>query len=380
MAIQPAGEGEPKAKTFQEILRRERAQRRWSQADVAERIGSDPKTVSRWERGLTFPSPYMSQRLSEIYGKSVQELGLVQENTSRLEDIAHTELKTQQAEVLAVAGSVEEDAQSLEEQNEADMAITQRKPKPGKAALLRPDWKSRKWQTGSLGLLALVLLLIILTINGSLTSLVASFTTLSNPYTGKGQLALNNALTANTTADWEVNSDSIGGCFFQDSSYHITVIKPGGYVKFCVGTKTFFSDFTYEVQMQVIAGDCGGLVFRNTSALLYYFLVCQDGNYRFVRYDRDNKANRVIITSGVSVLIHHGLNHTNVLAVVANGDTFTLYINHIRLYQGTDEAYLDGQIGLLAHPCRIVYLDQRPDLCANPPVEVVFNEARVWTV
>ncbi len=59
-------------------LRRERELRAWSQARVAEEIGTDPATVSRWERGLSFPYPYFRERLCALFQKSPEELGLVQ--------------------------------------------------------------------------------------------------------------------------------------------------------------------------------------------------------------------------------------------------------------------------------------------------------------
>src|SRR5207249_4819016 len=68
-------------------LKHERQLRGWSQADVAGRIGSDPKTVGRWERGLGFPSPYFQQRLVDLFGKDAMELGFIaeqEENRGRI--------------------------------------------------------------------------------------------------------------------------------------------------------------------------------------------------------------------------------------------------------------------------------------------------------
>jgi transcriptional regulator with XRE-family HTH domain len=59
-------------------LKRERELRAWSQAKVAEEIGTDPATVSRWERGLSFPYPYFRERLCTLFQKSPEALGLVQ--------------------------------------------------------------------------------------------------------------------------------------------------------------------------------------------------------------------------------------------------------------------------------------------------------------
>jgi transcriptional regulator with XRE-family HTH domain len=58
-------------------LKGERQLRGWSQADVAARIGSDPKTVGRWERGRSFPGPYFRQRLVDLYDKDAKALGFV---------------------------------------------------------------------------------------------------------------------------------------------------------------------------------------------------------------------------------------------------------------------------------------------------------------
>lgn len=68
-----------KQQPWHQKLKRERLRRGWSQADVAERIGSNTKTVSRWEQGKAFPGPYLRQKLAELYGKSTEELGLVAE-------------------------------------------------------------------------------------------------------------------------------------------------------------------------------------------------------------------------------------------------------------------------------------------------------------
>jgi uncharacterized membrane protein/DNA-binding transcriptional regulator YiaG len=57
-------------------LKEERMQRGWSQARVAELIGTDPGNVSRWERGRSSPSPYFRERLCQLYAKNAQELGL----------------------------------------------------------------------------------------------------------------------------------------------------------------------------------------------------------------------------------------------------------------------------------------------------------------
>ena len=39
-------------------LKQERDLRGWTQSEVAERVGTTQVNVSRWEKGVTVPSPY----------------------------------------------------------------------------------------------------------------------------------------------------------------------------------------------------------------------------------------------------------------------------------------------------------------------------------
>src|SRR5713226_4086730 len=65
---------------FNEQLRYERELRGWSQADLAEKVGCDTKTIGRWESGDSLPRPYYRQPLCELFGKNAEELGLLQED------------------------------------------------------------------------------------------------------------------------------------------------------------------------------------------------------------------------------------------------------------------------------------------------------------
>lgn len=50
--------------------------RGWSQQEVADNIGTTYVNVSRWERGITRPSPYFRKKLCVLFGKAEQELDL----------------------------------------------------------------------------------------------------------------------------------------------------------------------------------------------------------------------------------------------------------------------------------------------------------------
>src|SRR5437588_5982551 len=71
-------------------LRQEREQHAWTQSEVAERTGTTQINVSRWENGITVPSPYYRQRLGELFGKSMEELGFIPASTRE----RHAEITT----------------------------------------------------------------------------------------------------------------------------------------------------------------------------------------------------------------------------------------------------------------------------------------------
>ncbi|GAC1394417.1 MAG: hypothetical protein NVS4B11_18020 [Ktedonobacteraceae bacterium] len=64
-------------KTPNWLLRHAREGRGWSQSYVAKRVDTNAFTVSRWEKGITFPNPEHRLRLCELFEKSAAELGLI---------------------------------------------------------------------------------------------------------------------------------------------------------------------------------------------------------------------------------------------------------------------------------------------------------------
>ncbi len=116
--------------------------------------------------------------------------------------------------------------------------------------------------------------------------------------------------------------------------------------------------------MQVISGNCGGLSLRDTTsqARAYNFEVCQDGSYRFNRFD--NSSDEVTVASGSSGAIVTGLGQSNVIAAVVNGSTFDLYVNHQKIDTVNDSSYSQGEFGVSA------FLN----------TEAAYTNARMWTL
>src|SRR5947199_8789143 len=62
---------------FHRQLKLERERRGWSQADLAERMGTSVKTVNRWENGGNLPRPYHRQTILELFAKTPEASGLL---------------------------------------------------------------------------------------------------------------------------------------------------------------------------------------------------------------------------------------------------------------------------------------------------------------
>lgn len=105
-----------KSGSFHGQLRYERQHRGWSQAYVAEKIGSDPKSVGRWERSEAFPSPYHRYKLLELFGKNAQEMGLIEASEDdRGADV--TRQINEQLEYLEEENQIRKQGVSQSEQN-----------------------------------------------------------------------------------------------------------------------------------------------------------------------------------------------------------------------------------------------------------------------
>ena len=85
---------------WNELLRHQRELHGWSQADLAEEVGTDQKVVSRWECGTSHPSPYFRKKLIDLFGKNAAARCVV----SRLWRGAHHRRTTSLSQVPCFGG------------------------------------------------------------------------------------------------------------------------------------------------------------------------------------------------------------------------------------------------------------------------------------
>src|SRR5215472_13397192 len=62
------------------LLKAERERRGWSQAEVASMINAGEASYHRWESQGVLPTPYYRRKLSALFGRTIEELGLLPGN------------------------------------------------------------------------------------------------------------------------------------------------------------------------------------------------------------------------------------------------------------------------------------------------------------
>ena len=153
---------------------------------------------------------------------------------------------------------------------------------------------------------------------------------------------------------WSEYTNNLGGCQFSSQTYHASASRADHFTPclMLADQDSNLQNIAFQVQMTIIQGDAGGLIFHSTASGSndYAFYICIDplctkGAYKLymcqsMRYSR--------IISGPSPAIKTDFNQTHVLTVVAlNGDIY-LYINGEYITQVHDNTYISGYIGVMA--------------------------------
>ncbi|HLZ63649.1 MAG TPA: family 16 glycoside hydrolase [Ktedonosporobacter sp.] len=199
------------------------------------------------------------------------------------------------------------------------------------------------------------------------TQTQATATALQNVYTQatSGTPVLNLSLATQTTANWEVGDATDGSnCHFIGGALHTTII-PQHYSFPCLAQATNFANFALEIQMTIVRGDAGGVIFRcnDVASHCYTFGVKSDGTYDLSVIKDATHITSIALDQ--STLINANLGQANILTIIAQGGTFYLYINKQFVTSASDTSYSAGAIG--------VYSEN-----VTNPTEVAFSNLRVW--
>jgi len=182
-----------------------------------------------------------------------------------------------------------------------------------------------------------------------------------------GTPVLNDPLNQQDANNWEVdNKTGGGGCAFTGGSYHASMPQAGFFAS-CYAQNSNFSNFAFQVQMTILKGDRGGIIFRSDSAGTKFYLLRfdQNGTYNFFVYSGNSGSNAKNLLEGSAPSFHTGANQANQIAVVARGSNIYLYVNQQYLTSLTDSTYSSGSIAVFAED-------------HTNSTEVAFSNAQVW--
>ena len=181
----------------------------------------------------------------------------------------------------------------------------------------------------------------------------------------KGTLAINDPLRDNSNGYfWHEGTDADGSCTFTGDTYQLQSLL-SNHLHAC-WEAIDFNNFVFQVQLHIISGEFGGIIFRSDSigSQYYYFRVNNSGSYGIL-VGKNNSATQSL-ASGTDTDSSFTSKLLITIAIVADGSTLTPYIDGMALPSITDSTYSQGYIGFAAED----EVNQ---------TKVAFSNARLWT-
>jgi hypothetical protein len=182
-----------------------------------------------------------------------------------------------------------------------------------------------------------------------------------------GNPVLTSLTSSEDSSTWEkVNViGSVGTCNFTDGAYHVLAPSQGSST--CISKRSDFSNFAFQVQMTIVKGDVGGIIFRAHSAdlKLYALGISLNGSFSLQRNSGPSPFDVQLLFASFSTAILRGPNQLNVVTVIAQGSNLYLYINGQPVAKVSDDTYSSGEIGVFATD----FLNS---------TDVIFSKAQVW--
>jgi hypothetical protein len=180
--------------------------------------------------------------------------------------------------------------------------------------------------------------------------------------------AISDPMSRSEASSWIGIKAAGSGCSFTNGAYHVSAQIKGDVLLCPAILGNNFSNLIFQVQMTIIKGDGGGLLFRANNIYsgqpqVYYLEIDQFGDYALFIFQNSNRSK--LLKYGLTSAINTGLNQANQVAVVARGSNFYFYLNKQYFAYLSDSTYSSGMIGVLA-------------ASAQHPTEVAFSNAQVW--
>lgn len=189
----------------------------------------------------------------------------------------------------------------------------------------------------------------------------ATATAIASTYPFSTNVKLDDPMADNSKgAGWKTSS----ACSFTGGTYHVKVQTSSTYDT-CPASSTNFTNFTYQVTMQINSGDYGGITFRgnDASSHFYAFAVNTDGTYYIELYTASSNPKE--LGTDFTSAFNTGAGASNTIGVVAKGSTMTFYVNNQQVTSVTNSTLTGGQVGVIGYD-------------VSNTADVAFSNAKVW--
>lgn len=173
-------------------------------------------------------------------------------------------------------------------------------------------------------------------------------------------------LNGKSSSIWETKEIGSSGCSFSNEGYHVRN-NPQHKFTYCSEIGAQFDNFLFQVSMTFIQGIDAGITFRasdQTGSHAYYFSTTNKGIYSLFTVEGNGGG---VLAYGRSP-VFNGLNHANLLAVMAKGNIIYLFINRHFVAAVNDATYSQGELGFLVGN----FIGTQTD--------VIFTNADIWNL
>jgi hypothetical protein len=179
--------------------------------------------------------------------------------------------------------------------------------------------------------------------------------------------AVSDSLSSQSGNNWDDTRNQDGsGCQFSGGALHVLTssAQPNW---LCIAKTNSYSNLAYQVNLTLLKGAAAGIIFRFNlfSQRSYLFTIGVDGSYALSKVESNGA---FILAAGSSSSIHMGFGQSNLLTVIAQGNTFFLYVNKQFVGSGRDSDVASGYLG--------VFAGSQP----GNPGDAAFSNAMVWTL
>jgi hypothetical protein len=177
---------------------------------------------------------------------------------------------------------------------------------------------------------------------------------------------INDSLQRPSANQWDTTRQGGVACTFKYHSYHVSILPPsqGSRRNACLLRGPAFTNFAMQVDMKLLKGDVGGMVYHTNGQDAYsWFTLDARGCYRLVHVSLNGQIS--ILSKDQQSCLAIPMQNTNQLTVIAQGSTIYLYINGKFIAQTIDSSIPKGGIGLIA-------------IERAQPTEIVFHNLKVW--